>query len=368
MDRSTSGLSRVEIDLAALGRNYLRLADAAAPGACAAVVKANAYGLGIEPVARKLRDVGCRHFFVATPCEGFGLRELLADDEDIFLFDGVAGAAPRELAAARLIPVLNSLVDFEAWAGAGPAAVQIDTGMCRLGLEPRDIVALRQSGGAPETDIRYVLTHLACADEPEHMMNPRQLDAFEEARTLWPKARTSIGNSAGTILGGDYRSDLARPGIAIYGGNPFRKLDPVSEPVVTVKARVLQIREVEAGATVGYGASFVAESRMRVATIAHGYADGYPRSLGNCGVIAVADRRVPVVGRVSMDLVCADVSALSPDDVAVGDWATMIGGEVPIDEVATYAGTISYELLTSLGSRLERVYLDERAERMEQLA
>jgi alanine racemase len=272
----------------------------------------------------------------------------------------LAGADPGELSAARLMPVLNSRADLEAWSGAGPAAVHIDTGMSRLGLSADDIGALRLAAdSAPAVDVRYVLTHLACADEPEHALNGAQLALFDESRSLWPGARTSVGNSAGVLLGGEYGSDLARPGIAIYGGNPFRVRASEVEPVVTVRARVLQIREIDAGSSVGYGASFVAEGRMRVATIALGYADGYPRSLGNCGVAVLAGRRVPVVGRVSMDLVCVDVTALDREAVAIGDWATMIGGDVSLDEVATLAGTISYELLTSLGRRHERIYLDE---------
>jgi alanine racemase len=353
-------LARVEIDLAALGRNYRLLAEAALPGACGAVVKANAYGLGVGRVARKLHDVGCRHFFVATPAEGLELRELLSGDEEILVFDGLAGAAPAELVAARLTPVLNTRADLEAWAGTGPAAVHIDSGMSRLGLSSHDVDALRlMADRAPAVDVRYVLTHLACGDEPDHPLNRVQLQAFNESRQLWPKARTSIGNSAGILLGGEYCSDLARPGIGIYGGNPFRVHASPVEPVVTVRARVLQLRDVAAGTSIGYGASFVAETGMRIATLAVGYADGYPRSLSNCGVAIVAGRRVPVVGRVSMDLICVDVTALGRDEVAIGDWATLVGEGIAIDELATLAGTISYEILTSLGSRPERVYLDD---------
>jgi alanine racemase len=352
-------LSRVEIDLAALGRNYRLLAEAAQPGACGAVVKANAYGLGVEPVARKLSAVGCRHFFVATPQEGHELRKLLPGDEEILVLEGLHGATADELVAARLMPVLNSLPELDAWADVGPAAVHIDSGMSRLGLSPSDVGTLRLAPDRLRTaDIRYVLTHLACADEPDHALNQAQLDAFDDLRSLWPEAGTSIGNSAGVLLNGAYRSDLARPGIAIYGGNPFRVGATGIEPVVRVKARVLQLRDVDAGTSVGYGASFVAEGRMRIATLALGYADGYPRSLSNCGLATIAGRRVPVVGRVSMDLVCVDVTALGRDEVAVGDWATLIGDDVALDELATLAGTISYELLTALGTRLERIYLD----------
>jgi alanine racemase len=206
--------------------------------------------------------------------------------------------------------------------------------------------------------VRYVMTHLACADEPEHPLNRRQRELFDALRAFWPRAGTSIGNSAGLLLGDDFRCDLARAGIALLGGNPFLDRPSEFEPVVTVRARIVQIREISPGDTVGYGASFVASERMRIATVALGYADGYLRSLGNRGIAEVAGQRVPVVGRVSMDLVTLDVSSLDPGSVTRGDWATMIGGSVPLEELAALAGTINYELLTALGQRLQRVYLD----------
>jgi alanine racemase len=350
---------RVEIDLAALAGNYAMLARAVSPGACAAVVKADAYGLGVAPVARRLHAAGCRHFFVATPLEGVELRQLLPDDE-IFVLNGLKGSTREEFIAAGLRPVLNSRAEIREWGSAGPAAVHIDTGMSRLGLTANDVEALRlEADRVPLVDVRYVMTHLACADEPGHPLNARQLEAFEQLRSLWPDAKTSIGNSAGALLPDDCRSDLARPGIALYGGNPFIRGSSDVAPVVTIKGRILQLRDIDAGTSIGYGASFVANDKMRVATIGIGYADGYLRSLGNCGIVEVAGQRVPVVGRISMDLVCVDVTALPRGEVAEGDWATMIGGSVSLDEVAALAGTISYELLTSIGARLERVYINE---------
>lgn len=352
-------LGRVEIDLAALAKNYATLARAASPGTCAAVVKANAYGLGIAPVSRRLQAAGCRHFFVATPAEGVELRKILPDAE-IFVLDGLTGSSREEFIAAGLQPVLNSRAEMRQWGSAGPAAVHIDTGMSRLGLTPNDIDALRlEADRAPLVDVRYVLTHLACADDPAHPLNAIQLEAFERLRSLWPEAKTSIGNSAGALHQEECRSDLARPGIALYGGNPFIRGRSDIVPVVTVKGRILQLRDIDAGTTIGYGASFVANDRMRVATVGLGYADGYIRSLGNCGIADIAGQRVPVVGRISMDLVCLDVTSLPREAVAEGDWATMIGGSVSLDEVAALAGTISYELLTSIGARLERVYINE---------
>jgi alanine racemase len=345
----------VDIDLSALSRNYAVLARAAQPGACGAVVKANAYGLGVGAVARRLADDGCRHFFVATPNEGIELRRILPDPE-IFVLEGLCGESPDALQRARLMPVLNTLAEMTAWGASGPAAVHIDSGMSRLGLAAGDVARI-DDNIARAIDVAYVLTHLACADEPEHPMNRQQLERFNALRARWPDAKTSIGNSAGLLLGEEFRSDVARPGIALYGANPFTDAPSPVEPVVTVRARILQLREVPAGASVGYGASFVATSAMRIAVVAIGYADGYRRNLGNRAMAAVAGRRVAVVGRVSMDLAALDVSALGRDEVREGDWATMIGGLVPLEEVAALAGTISYEILTSLGTRLERRYV-----------
>lgn len=354
-----NALGRVEIDLAALARNYRLLSRAAAPGRCGAVVKADAYGLGLERVARRLHDEGCRHFFVATPAEGAALRRLLSDGE-ILVFGGLQGAANDEFVASGLLPILNTRAELRRWGGAGPAAVHVDTGMSRLGLTRDDVAALKlEADRAAVVDVRYVMTHLACADDPDHAQNRTQLEVFEELRSLWPAAATSIGNSAGLLLGERYQSDLARPGIALYGGNPFKREPGPMEPVVTLGARILQLKDIEPGTPIGYGASFVADAPMRVATVGVGYADGYLRSLSNCGIAEVAAHRVPVVGRVSMDLTCLDVSAVPRNDVAEGGWATLIGGRVPLEEVAALAGTINYELLTALGSRLERVYLED---------
>jgi alanine racemase len=351
-------LGIAEVDLGALARNYRRLASGAEPDAVGAVVKADAYGLGVEPVARRLSAAGCRHFFVATPDEGIALRRIL-DESGIFVFDGLCGTSREELLAAGLTPVLNSVEEIRRWGRTGPAAVHIDTGMSRLGLSSADVAALREEPAvAASVDVQYVLTHLACADEPEHPLNRRQLELFAELRSLWPDAKTSIGNSAGMLLGGDFRSDLARVGLALLGGNPFLDRAVDFEPVVTVRARVLQVREIGPGETVGYGASFVAEKPMRIAVVGLGYADGYLRSLSNRGVAEVAGQRVPVVGRVSMDLVNLDISSLDPGSVAQGDWATMIGGGISLEELAALGGTINYELLTALGPRLQRIYLE----------
>jgi alanine racemase len=225
--------------------------------------------------------------------------------------------------------------------------------MSRLGLSAADVDALK---GANAVDVRYVMTHFACAEEPAHPLNDRQLSAFAALRKHWPAARSSLGNSAALLSGKRFASDLARPGVMLYGANPFVGRPSPVEPVVTVRGRILQVREIEAGTSVGYDATFVAQRRTRLAVVGIGYADGYLRSLSNRGIGAIAGRRVPVAGRVSMDLTCLDISDLAASAVKAGDWATLIGGEVPLDEVAVLAATNAYELLTRLGPRLERRY------------
>ena len=354
-----TALGRVEIDLGALARNYQIMVAAAAPGACGAVVKANAYGLGVEAIARELQQAGCEHFFVATVDEGIELREILPAVE-IFVLDGTQGSPTEIFQASKLTPVLNSRADLRRWGSAGPAAVHVDTGMSRLGLSRSDIDALRlERDRMPAVDVRYVMTHFACADEPVHELNEAQADRFRDVCSLWPNAKTSAGNSAGMLLGDKFKSDLARPGIALYGANPFYRAPSPVEPVVQLKARILQLRDIGPGESVGYGATFVANEPVRVATLGIGYADGYLRSLSNCGIAEVAGQRAPVVGRISMDLTSVDVSAVPREAVAEGDWVTLIGGSVSLEEVAALAGTINYELLTALGSRLERVYKSE---------
>lgn len=348
----------LHIDLDALEANYRDLCRTAAPGAVAAVVKANAYGLGVGPVAARLVAAGCAGFFVSSVAEGLELRDLQPDVR-IYVLEGPAGAgaACRE---ARLIPVLNTVAEVRDWAGSGgaaPVALQVDTGMTRAGLDAADVATLASTPGVLRgLQIALVMTQLACADEPEHPLNGLQVERFAALRARLPAAPTSIGNSAGTLLGALFRGDVVRPGIALYGGRPFAHGPNPMREVVRLQARVLQIRELAAPANVGYGATWQASPPARIATIGAGYADGYPRALSGRGYAAVGGRRVPVVGRVSMDLTMLDVTALPPDALAVGDMVDLLGGGVPLEEVAELAGTISYELLTRLSLRVTRRY------------
>jgi alanine racemase len=348
----------LRIDLDALARNFRLLRDRAAPAECSAVVKANAYGLGVQRVVRRLLREGCERFFVATVAEAREVRAL-APSAEIGVFEGARASTVADLAELGARPVLNSLEQAELWRGRGRALLHIDTGMNRLGFSAGDVVALAiRKDVLADLAIDFVMTHLACADEPDHPLNADQLVVFDRLRRQLPSAPTSIGNSAGTLLGDAYRGDLVRPGIALYGGNPFNDRPNPMECVATLTAPVLQLRDIGEPQTVGYGATYLAAPPARLAVVGIGYADGYPRSLGNAGTVAINGRRVPVVGRVSMDLICVDVSALSRDHVRIGDLVELIGPTVGVDEVAAAAGTISYEILTGLGNRPARLYVE----------
>jgi alanine racemase len=362
------------VDLEALARNFAKLRRAAAPAECAAVVKADAYGLGVERVAKRLVLEGCRRFFVATAGEARELRGH-APTAEIYVLEGAREGETDTLAGARAIPVLNSLEQIRRWTGR--AVLQVDTGMGRLGLSAREVEQLAQRPELLERiDVELVLTHFACADEPEHPLNRDQLRAFDRLRASLPHAPTSIGNSAATLIDAVHRGAVARPGIALYGGDPFfagfsaelstgMSSEPSAglpsdrnpmEAVATLTAPIVQIRDVEQAQTVGYGATYVVRAPARLAIVGAGYADGYPRALGNRGAAALAGRRVPVVGRVSMDLLCLDVTGVPPDLACVGAPVELIGGTIGVDEVAALAGTISYEILTGLSPRMRREY------------
>lgn len=350
----------VVIDLDALAGNYRRLREIAAPSESAAVVKADAYGLGLGPVARRLRAEGCGRFFVANLAEGLELRELL-DDAVIYVLHGADAGAERRFVDAALTPVLNTLEQVRAWVELGrPAILNLDTGMTRLGLGPADVDAMLADAPLMERlEIEYLMTHLACADEPAHPLNAAQLGRFETLRARLPAAPTSIGNAAGAVTGPDTRGDLVRLGIALYGGNPLGDRASPVEPVAALYGTVIQIRDIDEPCSVGYGATYAIEPPARVAVIAAGYANGYLRALSNTGVASIGGALVPVIGRVSMELICVDVTALPAAAVEVGQRVELFGKDISIDDVAAAAGTISYELLTGLGPSSVFEYLGE---------
>ncbi|MDX1508181.1 MAG: alanine racemase [Woeseiaceae bacterium] len=350
---------RVLIDLDALRDNYRVLQERAAPAECGAVVKSDAYGLGAIECSRALYAAGCRKFFVATLEEAVPLRDEFADIE-LYALEGLEPERRAEFVAARIWPVLNSLEQVRAWAGAGDDAhclVHIDSGMNRLGMTRAEVEALaadRDLLGALTVD--YVITHLGCSDEPAHEQNVRQLERFDELRALLPPHKTSIASSPGVFLASEHHGDLARPGISLYGGRPDVGPGNPMREVAKVQGRIVQIREVEDDAYVGYGATEAVAAGSKLATIAFGYADGYPRSLSSKGRVRIGDYVAKVIGRVSMDVTVVDISDAREGSISVGDWATLIGDGIDLDDVAEAAGTISYELLNRIGRRVERVY------------
>ena len=353
------------IDLGAIAANWCSLAGRLAGGArCAAVVKADAYGLGMARVAPALAAAGCRTFFVAQLQEAIELRRLLPEAEIGVLAAPIAGVESA-YAEHRLLPVLNSLSDLDAWhrfAGADrgrPAILHVDTGMARLGLSPPELDRLvvepeRLAG----VELAYVMSHLACSDEPAHPLNADQLTRFRDAlRRLAIRAPASFANSSGIFLGPDYHFDLARPGVALYGANPTPGERNPMRAVVRLQGRILQLREVDRAMTVGYGATASVQPPTRLATLGVGYADGYLRSASGRGSAWITGHPAPFVGRVSMDLIVVDVTGIPPESVRPGDLVDLIGPDHDIDAAAAEAGTIAYEMLTSLGSRYQRRYI-----------
>ena len=357
-------MALLSIDLDALAANYAALRLAATGAEVAPVVKADGYGLGAGEVARRLHADGARRFFVARAAEGEALREALgAREAVIYVLDGCPPGDAARLDAAALIPVLNSLDQVEAWARGAPrtgrpAGLHVDTGMNRLGLCMEEAQALAQSSDRlARLDVTLVMSHLACADDAASPMNAHQLGRFQATRALFPQARASLANSAGVHLGPDYAFDMVRPGIGLYGAGPGG-LGGSPQAVATFEAPVLQLRTVRPGESVGYGAAFTALSTMRTATVGAGYADGVLRALGGGGYGVWHGHRLPLLGRVSMDLIVLDVT--DAPGVRLGDPVQLLGPHVLLDETAALAGTIPYEVLVRLGARTPRTYLGAR--------
>jgi len=340
------------VDLDAIAGNWQIIRSRLAAGCrAAAVVKADAYGLGALPISRALQRLGCTRFFVATLDEGVALRPSVPEAE-IIVLNGVEPHTIATFRQHRLIPMLNSLPQIAAWGDAGPCALHVDTGMSRLGIPPAEACHL-----TPPPGLLLVSSHLACADEPDEPMNRAQLKDFAAIRLRFPGIEASLAASSGIFLGPDWHADWVRPGAALYGLNPTRGQPNPMAQVVKLEAKILQIREIDQGRTVGYGATHRAGDKSRLATVAVGYADGIMRCLSNRGHGYVGDTRVPLVGRVSMDLTVFDVSGVPSSDLALGASIELIGHATTVDDLAETAGTIGYEILTSLGPRLHRRYL-----------
>jgi alanine racemase len=353
--------ARLTVRLKAVAANYRTYRRLAAPTAVAAVVKADAYGLGAAHVAPALADAGCDSFFVARLEEGVALRRLVPHAR-IFVLDGAVPDAVPALISNRLTPVLNSLGEIAAWsaaAGVGhgtlDAVIHVDTGMNRLGLSGDELAVLSGESAKRLTGLNLVLvmSHLACSDDPANKLNAEQLSRFRQALAMLPPAPASLAASHGAMLGMEYHFDLVRPGVALYGANPQARegagaaAPNLMQTAAVLTARVLQVRRIDSGQSVGYGATFRAKRPTMLATIALGYADGFPRALSNKGVAVLSGARVPVVGRISMDLMILDVTDLAEAPRA-GDEAELLGERITLGEVAAMAGTNEYEILTRL--------------------
>lgn len=350
------------VDLDAIAANYRHLRSIGAGADVAGVVKADAYGLGLVPVARTLAHAGCTNFFVTDTDEGLALRAALPG-ATIYVTNGLTPGAAALYRGHGLRPCLGSLAEVEEWrtvvrhAGmALPAALHFDTGLSRLGFDETETARLiAEPALLAGIDVTLIMSHLACSDEPEHPLNALQLARFRPIRKAFASTPASFANSGGALLGPDYCFDLIRSGYGLYGGtsgpgpNPFRA-------TVRLETRLLQIRNVPAGVTAGYGATWKAEAPRRLGVLATGYADGYFRSLAANGRVYVGGHYAPIAGRVSMDLLTIDLTSLPEGAVKRGDLAELIGPHVTLDEVADRAGTIGYEVLTSLGDRAKRLY------------
>ena len=361
-DESDFEAARLTVRLDAIAANYRTYRRMTGPCAVAAVVKADAYGMGAQQVAPALAEAGCDSFFVARLEEGVALRKLVPNAR-IFVLDGAHPDAVPALLTHRLTPALNSLAEIAGWSAAAAAArasldvvVHVDTGMNRLGLPPEELAVLAAQSATRLAGLNLVLvmSHLACGDEPDNRMNAEQLSRFKTALAMLPPAPASLAASHGAMLGVDYHFDVVRPGVALYGANPQNSAQNLMQTAAFLTARVLQVRRIDTGDSVGYAATFRAKRPTMLATVALGYADGIPRTLSNRGVAAIAGVRAPIVGRVSMDLTVLDVTDL-PRAPRPGDEVELLGDTVTLGEVASCAGTNEYEILTRL-RRTPRVY------------
>lgn len=358
------------IDLDAVAANYRAFRSVGGSAEVAPVVKADAYGLGVTQIARRLWAEGARSFFVARASEGASLRQALGTERPavIYVLDGCPQGAAGRLLAHQLTPVLNGLDQVEHWSASAPrgarlpCALHIDTGLNRLGLRPEEAAALADAPGRlNRLDVGLVLSHLACGSTPGHPMNALQRARFVAAAARFPEARRSLASSGGAFqpaeAEGDYAFDMIRAGISLYGGGPFDAADPRISPVATLDAPILQVRSLRPGETVGYGATFTVERPLRMAVIALGYADGVLRSLSPGGYGWLSGRRCGFLGRISMDLIAMDVTEVA--DAAPGRRVELFGPNIAIDTVARAAGTVSYEILSRIAPRVPRIHIGE---------
>jgi alanine racemase len=369
---SANGVLTVDLD--ALVANWRKLEKAAVPAECAGVIKANAYGCGTEQVAAALANAGCKTFFVATLAEAGAARSALPASAALYVLNGFFQNTGEDYAKYDCRPVIGDLHELAEWdvfcrrsGWTGGAAIHIDTGMNRLGLTVTAAQGIIPRIHAGDHGITLLMTHLVSAEQLNNPINARQLAAFREIASEFSGVPAAIANSSGVFLGAPFQFDLVRTGAALYGVNPTPEADNPMQPVVDIKARIVQIRDIERGETVGYGGTWTARRPTKLAIVATGYADGYFRAAsandGTRGAdVIVAGQRCPIAGRVSMDLIAVDITDLPPKAIKRGQFVTLLGEGITVDELAHHFGTIGYEVLTSLGKRYARVYKGGAAE------
>jgi len=362
---SATGVLTVDLD--AIVANWRKLEKTAVPAECAGVIKADAYGCGIDPVARALADAGCKTFFVATLDEARAARAAVPSAA-IYVLSGFLQNCGDAFAKIDAKPVIGDIQELAEWdvfcrrsGWAGGAAIHIDTGMNRLGLTVADAQGIIPRINSGDHGITLVMSHLACAENLHHPLNAKQLASFREIASVFSGVPASLSNSSGVFLSPQFQFDMVRPGAALYGVNPTPEADNPMQPVVELKARIVQIRNIERGESVGYGGTWTARRPTRLAVVSAGYADGYFRAGGsNDGTrgaeVMVAGKRCPVAGRISMDLMAVDITDLPHNAARRGHMVTLIGEGITVDELAHHFGTIGYEVLTSLGPRYARIY------------
>jgi alanine racemase len=365
---ATPGVLTVDLD--AIAANWRQLEGRAVPAECAAVVKANAYGCGIEQVTRKLKSVGCKTFFVATLDEARHARKA-APNAVIYVLDGFFANCGETFAEIDCRPVIGDLAELAEWDAfrrttgwKGSAAIQINTGMNRLGLNVEEAAGLVPRVQQADHGISLIMSHLACAEDLGAAMNARQAHTFRDIASQFSGVSASLSNSSGIFLGSHFHFDMVRPGAALYGVNPTPEAETPMQSVVSVKARITQIRSLQKGETVGYGALWTAKRPTRLAIVSAGYADGYFRAASGIegtrsAEVVVAGQRCPIAGRVSMDLMAIDITDVPHGTVRRGHFVTLIGDGITVDELGHHFGTIGYEVLTSLGHRFTRIYRGE---------
>lgn len=358
-------LCTLEINLSAIKANYRLLKNICEMTKVGAAVKANSYGLGAIEISKTLLEENCRYFFVASSNEGISLRKAIGEEVNILILNGVFEHDALELIEYNLIPVLNNLNQIKIWQKFSslknqllPCYLHFNTGINRLGLNHNEIEQLINNRDLLKgLNVEYIISHLSASEDSDNPYNLEQLNKFKAYLEYFPNAKASLANSGGIFLGKDYHFNLVRPGAALYGLNPLgsNKPNPMQNPVI-LKAPIIHLQNLTYGSRIGYNMTFTTKRDSLIATLPFGYADGFSRNFSNQGTVFINSRSVPIIGRISMDLVNIDVTDLPPSDIFLGQEVEIIGNNCTPDKIADIIGTIGYEILTSLGNRYKRIY------------